>query len=138
MKKTIRTVAMLIAVLGLMAVGCQKEPDHGIQTIFTEMGDSQRVFYSFDGVVHDTVINNAEEWQSFIDWLFVMAEEGRSVSFGGEETCFGIKQSREIVTYTTSDRRDAELWCDAMKKAGYQVRVDYDKTKGIYTCTAVK
>ena len=138
MKKTIRTIA-LMAVLGLVAVGCQKESSLSPQSTATyEEATIHSVNYTIDGVSRNASFVSEEEWEVFLYRLIAKAEEGYSVSFRNANTGPNMKQSREIVTHTTRSRKDAYEWSDAMEAKGYTVHIDYDKTTGVYTCTAIK
>ena len=137
MKKIIRTLAFIMA-LNLTMVSCQKEQEINPQWMTPEYCNTETVSYFIDRVQHVTVLSNAEEWRAFLDRLFALAEEGRSVSFRDAGSPVNAKQNREVVTYTTRDKSDAEEWADVMQKGGYDVSIDFDANIGVYTCTAVK
>jgi len=137
MKKVIRTVA-LFAVLSMVAVGCQKETITDWQANMVMPSETHNVVYTVDGTTYTASFSSEVEWLAFLDRLFALAEEGRSVSFRNAESPVNTKQNREIVTYTTRDKADAENWADVMQKGGYRVRIDFDEHTGIYTCTAVR
>ena len=137
MKKTIRTVALL-AVLSLVAVGCQKESFNDSQTQVVMPSDTHDVVYTVDGVSYTASFSSEAEWQAFLDRLFALAEEGRSVSFRNAGSPVSTKENREIVTYSTRDKIEAEAWADAMEKNGFRVFIDFDEPTGTYNCTAIK
>lgn len=137
MKKVIRTVA-LIAVLGMMAPACQKEP---VSEPLAQVGSVKTihtVYYSVDGVTNTASFNSEENWLFFLGQLFALAEVGYEVSFWDSETVVNTTDDREIVTYTTRDKDEAVAWADTMRKNGYTVSISYDSVTNTYTCTAVK
>ena len=137
MKKVIRTVA-LITVLGMVATGCQKETFADWQANIVMPSETLNVVYTVDRTTYSASFGNELEWLAFLDRLFALAEEGRSVSFRDAGSPVNAKQNREVVTYTTRDKSDAEKWADVMQKKGYDVSIDFDANTGVYTCTAVK
>ena len=137
MKKVFRTVALLAA-LSMVAVGCQKETFNDPQTQMVMPSETHDVVYTVDGVSYTASFSSEAEWQAFLDRLFALAEEGRSVSFRNAGSPVSTKENREIVTYSTQDKAEALAWADAMRKAGYDVHIVFDENTGIYTCTAIK
>ena len=47
-------------------------------------------------------------------------------------------QTREVVTYDTTNKKDALQWADKMEGLGYTVNISYDESTGIYHCRARK
>ena len=47
------------------------------------------------------------------------------------------EKTREVLTFTTSNQKEAEKWCADRAAEGYAVNMEYDKRTGIYTCTAI-
>ena len=136
MNKTVRTVA-LFAVLGVATVGCQKEALVTPQTVSTTVGVVHNVTYSVDGVDHNASFNSEEDWLRFFDRLFALAEEGRSVSICNAESAVNTTPSKEVLTFTTYEREEAEAWAHARVLEGYVVHIDYNRNTGLYTCTAI-
>lgn len=138
MKKTIRTVAF-IAVFGMVATACQKEPMLNLQTATINEETAINVTYTVDGMTSQASFSSDEEWQTFLSQLFVWAVEGRSVVFCNAETMVvNTKQTREIVTFTTTNENEAGKWADDMRKEGYKVYITFDSESGIFTCIAVR
>ena len=136
MKHIIRTAAFL-AVLSVAAAGCQKEPMTGVETASCEAATMKTVTYTVDGEAYRIVVANDEEWHSFLDMMFALAEEGHNVSFRqGNAQERGT--AKEVVTFTTTDQGEAYHWADQMSNQGYEVSITYDKKTGVYTCIAVK
>ena len=100
--------------------------------------ETHDVVYTVDGVRYTASFSSEAEWQAFLDRLFALAEEGRSVSFRNAGSPVSTKENREIVTYSTQNKAEAEAWAKAMGLEGYNVTIDYEQTTGIYTCTAIK
>lgn len=136
MKKTVKTVAML-ATLALTAAGCQKEVITDRQDIVADMAVMRTVNYTVDGTAHQLTLNGDNAWYEFLHMAFALAEEGHSVSFVDTGKTSSLS-AKETVTYTTSSLESAMDWCDKMADAGYTITLQYDRVKGIYTCTATK
>ncbi len=128
----------LLAVFSLATVGCQKEPlNESPQSMTTEVA-TYTVYYTVDGVPHTASFSSKEEWRAFIDRMFALAEEGHSVTFYDNERDSNGVTNKEIVTYITQDKNEAEAWADMMRKNQYVVSISYDTKTGVYTCTAIK
>lgn len=137
MRKTITTIA-LFAVLGTLAVSCQKENFIDENTIVAENGTVYTVRYAVDGVTHQLTLIGDEAWHDFLNRMLALAEEGHEVSFRNEEAASRVVSTKETVTYTTSNHDDAYNWAEKMLNDGYAVTIRYDKEKKIYTCYAFK
>ncbi|MBQ6954996.1 MAG: hypothetical protein IJP80_00045 [Bacteroidales bacterium] len=137
MKKTIIGIA-LFAVLGTLAVSCQKEKfiDRPLST--EESSSVYRVTYSIDGVTYHLTLVGDDTWHDFLHRMIALAEKGHRVSFRNEEASSGTATSKDIVTFTTSSHDDAHKWAIEMADKGYEVSIEFDERTGIYTCTAVK
>ncbi len=136
MKKTFRTVAFLVT-LSIASAGCQKEPIVESQIMVTDETNAISVVCTIDGVCQQYSFSRYEEWHAFLDQLFKMAENGRTVSFYNAGLTVNAKQTRKIVTYETSDEKDAMAWAEGMRKDGYRVTIMFDASSGKYTCIAV-
>lgn len=137
MRKIFITIA-LFAVLGTLAVSCQKENIIDETSIVAENNKVYTVCYTVDGVTHQLTLVGDKAWHDFMNRMFALAEEGHKVSFHNEETASRIVSTKEVVTYTTKDHDKAYAWADAMVEEGYTVFISYDRETGIYTCEAVK
>ena len=137
MRKSFTTIA-LFAVLGSLAVSCQKENLINQPAIVSEPYVTYMVQYSIDGVSHTVTLIGEDAWNDFLNHLFALAEEGHLVTFLNEEAASRVVSTKEAVTYTTSNYDDAYKWADKMYKEGYVVTIEYDKEKNIYTCCAEK
>lgn len=137
MRKTITTVA-LFAVLGALAVSCQKENIIDETAIVAENGTVYTVSYAVDGVTHQLTLIGDEAWQSFLNRMLALAEEGHEVSFRNEEAVSRTVSTKETVTYTTSSHDDAIKWAGKMLDDGYTVTIRFDKEKKVYNCYAIK
>lgn len=137
MRKIFITIA-LFAVLGSLAVSCQKENIIDETSIVAENGKVYTVSYTVDGVTHHFTLIGDDAWHDFMNRMFALAEEGHEVSFRNEETASRIVSTKEVVTYSTKDRDKAYAWAETMAYEGYTVTISFDKKTGIYTCEAVK
>lgn len=137
MKKAIRTVA-LIAVLGTMTIGCQKETFTESPSVVSENVTIYKVQYSIDGIPHTEILLGERAWSEFLNRMLLYAEQGHEVVFSNGSGSIQDYAAKEVVTYTTTVKEEAYTWCDKMAADGYTVRVTYDPLTGIYTCTAIK
>lgn len=134
MKKTFITVALL-AVLGTMAVSCQKEniDETGIAA---ECSTVYTVNYSIDGVTHQTTLYGYAAWEEFMRNMLALCRDGYDVIFrDANAVSLGAK---ETLTYITHSESDALSWCETKYKEGYSVSMHYDADKNEYTCVAVR
>lgn len=138
MRKIFTTIA-LVAVLGTLAAGCQKD-DIAEPTCLVAENDNTAytVRYTVDGTSHTITLIGDQAWHDFLDYLFALAEEGRTVSFRNEEAASSIIPSKETITYTTGNKEDAYKWANNMYDKGYNVTITYDDETGKYTCYAIK
>lgn len=137
MRKTFTTIA-LFAVLGTLAVSCQKENIIDETNIVAENGTVYTVRYAVDGVTHQLTLVGDEAWHDFLNRMLALAEEGHEVSFRNEEAASRVVSTKEVVTYTTDNGEDALNWAEKMVDDGYTVTITFDKEKKIYTCYAIK
>lgn len=136
MRKTLATIALL-AVLGALAVSCQKETIIDETTIVTENDTYFMVSYSVDGITNQITLIGEDAWHDFLNYMFVLAEEGHKVSFRNEEASSRTIPSKDVVTYTTTSREEAYSWANRMADMGYIVTIKFNKESGVYTCEAV-
>lgn len=137
MRRTFTTIA-LFAVLGTLAVSCQKENIIDETSIVAENNKVYTVSYTVDGVTHQLTLVGDNAWHDFLNRMFVLAEEGHEVTFRNEETASRIVSAKEVVTYSTKNRDEAFSWAEAMIDEGYSVTISFDKKTGVYTCEALK
>ncbi len=134
MKKEIKTVAFL-AVLSLAATGCQKE--NVLPIVGTEQTtETILVTYSINGEVYQATLDESE-WDAFVERMLALAREGYEVSFS-KNPSYLTSQSKEKVTFITTDEKEAHEWAKAMANDGYVVTITFDTGTGEYICIAVK
>lgn len=135
--KTIKALA-LIAVLGTMAAGCQKETMVEPQTTVAEVGAVRHVYYTVNGELCQERLVGEEAWNVFLYRMMALAERGYTVRILNGNRTSQVSVSKEVVTYTTTDKDAAVAWYSNMLLLGYEVTIIYDEETGIYTCIAVK
>ena len=135
MKKTFTTIALL-AVLGTMAVSCQKENIIDETFVTTEKSTVYIVSYSIDGVAHQVTLAGDDAWHDFLHRMLALAEEGHAVSFRNESAASRVASHKETVT--TSSQTDAYTWSEKMANNGYTVTILYNEDEGVYICVATK
>lgn len=136
MNRTIKLAACL-ALLGTVAVGCQKENFSATQIATEENESVYAVSYSIDGENHSVTLVGDAAWTDFLNWMLALSEEGHNVAFR-LNTNRQEAATKEEITYTTSDHDDAYAWAKQKGEEGYTVYISFDDKTGIYTCLAVK
>ena len=137
MKKVVTTIA-LFAVLGTLAVSCQKENELDYSITIAEGNNVYNVCYTVDGVTYRVSFIGDEAWKAFVKRMIALAEEGHKVSFRNENASSQTAFTKEVLTYTTSSHDDAYEWAEKKAKEGYDVTIDYDERTGKFTCIAIR
>ena len=137
MRKTFATVA-LFAVLGTLAVSCQKESIKDSNAVVAENGVIYTISYSIDGINSQITLVGEDAWHDFLNQMLALAVTGHIVSFRNANASSIVAPTKEAVIYTTSSSVEAFDWSDKMTKQGYNVLIEYDDRTGIYTCTATR
>ena len=103
MRRTITTIA-LIAVLGTVAVSCQK--DNIDETgIVSECNTVYTVNYSIDGVTRQTTLYGDDAWDEFMRNMMALCREGYDVVI--RDANAATLGNKEILTYKTHSEADA-------------------------------
>lgn len=79
-----------------------------------------------------------EAWHAFLERMAIMAMDGYEVVFWNENQVQQGIPSKDVVTYTTADEKDAISWCNSMFDAGYKVSMTYDTINHVFVCIAIK
>lgn len=138
MRKQIISVALL-AVLSLAPAGCQKEQTDSLIPGMEEANATYSVCYYIDGVMFRESFQSETEYIFFFQRMAALAAEGKKVTFYDEDArANNPSQSKEVVTYTTTDADDAAEWAMKKAKEGYSVTITFDDKTGIFTCIAIK
>lgn len=115
--------AVLLCLLGITAASCQKG---------NVLDMPVNVTYTIDGETH-----YASSGNNLFMWLATMAREGYEITVFPNGYTLGNPTKEKVIFTTTSDK-EAAAWAQQMHDEGYTVTITYDKTTGVYTCTAVK
>ena len=121
--------------LGLTATGCQKEnmlPLSGSE----QTTETIQVVYSINGEVFHATLSESE-WDAFVERMLALAREGYEVSFSKNRSSL-TSQSKEKVTFVTTDEKEAHQWATDMVDQGYVVTITFNTGTGEYICIAVK
>ena len=139
MSKKVLSVALL-AVLGTMAVGCQKESITELQpeTSISEAGTVYTVQYAVNGVLHTETLHSEEEYNALLMQLMALSRCGAVVEISDDNYSPNAFPTKESITYTTPSESDATNWTKQKMSEGYKVRVTYDTTNNVHVCTAYK
>ena len=135
MKKTIITFAAF-ALLGAMAVSCQKENMSEPMSVERQTAKIYTVNYTVDGVCHQERLNGDEALDSFLHSLVAMTREGHHVHV--QNVGSGQSVTKEVITFRTPDEDEAKAWIAAKLKEGYEVDMYFDTESEDYVCTATK
>jgi len=133
MKKNVKTIVALLA--ALMAAGCQKE----LPVVAESSVANSDIIASYSAGAMNGSVNLPDEqaWDDFLDKMFALAREGFQVTISTNPFSH-TNQTKDVVTFTTTDEAEAKHWTKQMANEGYEVNISYDNKTGIYTCTAVK
>lgn len=137
MKRRLKSIALLAA-LSFAAAGCQKEPIVEPSLQCQQNADIRNIRYSVDGMVMYVTIRGEKEWLSFLDRMVALTKDGHQVSIKCLNSSNEQALSKNVVTYTTDNERDAIAWCTKMIGEGYDVTMNYDEKSGKYICNAEK
>ena len=137
MRKTFTTIA-LFAVLGTLAVSCQKENLTEPTAPVVENSATRTIRYTVNGAVYRQVIHSDEDLESLMHTLFALAREGCTVRIMDENTFFSESDTKETLTYTTKKENEAIAWSKEKTLEGYVVTVTFNQQTGEYTCVAIK
>ncbi len=136
MNKSIKSVALL-AVLSTMAVGCQKETFVEPMSSVAEIDTTYTVTYTIDGVHYQKTLIGEQAWSNFLQQIFALAEQGHEIRILDENFSSCVAATKDVATFSSSDKEKAYAWCTKMYLAGYLVTISYDEEKKVYNCTAV-
>ncbi len=135
MKIKVQHVAFLAA-LSLTAASCQKENNEFSVVGSEQVTETIHVVYSINGEVFQATLDESE-WDAFVERMLALAREGYEVSFSKNRSTL-TSQSKEKVTFVTTNEQEAHAWSNDMANQGYYVTISYNKETGEYTCIAVK
>lgn len=137
MSKTFKAVALCV-VLGMVSVGCQKEDAVGVPSQVSDDENVRVICYTIDETAFQIELRGEGEWQVFFDNMCALAKNGHQVFFwngnGSEQSFF----SKETLTFTTADEKEANTWCDKKIAQGYKVGMTYDFKEGVFVCVAIR
>lgn len=134
MKKLIGTTAFL-AVIAMATTSCQKGDNDPFDSTGVIMSNL-KINYVANGLPHSVTLLNDDDWDLFFDNIFALAKDGYLVIVQGNGSQSSI--TKETVTFTTTIEDEAKAWMKEKIGQGYSVSLEYDKSTGIYTCTATK
>ncbi len=139
MNRKVITIALL-AVLGTMATGCQKEnfADVTSESAISEASTVYTVHYAVDGVMHIATLQSKEEVNALLMQLMALAREGYNVEVFDNNYSPSASPTKEVVTYTTSSDTAATEWTATKMSEGYTVQITYNQSDNTYTCRAFK
>ena len=139
MNRKVITIALL-AVLGTMATGCQKEnfADATSKSAISEASTVYTVQYAVDGVLHIATLQSKEEVNALLMQLMALAREGYNVEVFDNNYSPSASPTKEVVTYTTSSDTAATEWTATKMSEGYTVQITYNQSDNTYTCRAFK
>ena len=128
----------LFAMLGVMAVSCQKESVLERDSMLSEPRSVYKVSYTIDGKRQTENLHDQDEMKALIHYLASLAREGHQVSVAQGDATTRQCLAKETVVYTTSSQTAAEGWALKMTLDGYHVDISFDENNKVYVCTATK
>ena len=137
MNKKVLTVA-LMAVLGTMAVGCQKETFVDPQSSLEEASTDYTVRYTVNGVMHTATPRSEEEYDALLMRLLIITRSGYEVEIANGNYVPSAMATKETLEYKTRDEADAFNWTKQKYIEGYKVRMVYDEKKCEHICIATR
>ncbi len=133
-----RRMAVLCVLLGITAVGCQKDNVFENNNVVTQNCTVRTVIYSINGEERQITLVGEYTWAEFLNHMIALSEEGYRVSFRMSNRTSNVSIAKETVTYDTKNHDEAYEWCGKMFDLGYEVSIRYDEDTGVYHCVAVK
>ncbi len=137
MNKKVLTVA-LMAVLGTMAVGCQKEMFVDPQSSLEEASTDYTVRYTVNGVMHTAMPKSEEEYDALLMRLVILTRSGYEVEVSDDNYVPSALATKETLEYKTPNEADAFNWTKQKSREGYKVRMVYDEKKCEHICIATR
>ena len=134
MNKRIIRLFLFMALVGCMTASCTKENAIEKNNV---VASAHSAAYIVEGRQHYANPQTEEEWSMFFDRMLALAEEGKTVHLWRTRSRSQSEASKEVITFTTKDRKKASVWAEEMTAEGYTVTVTYDHQTGIYTCVAI-
>ncbi len=137
MKKMVFT-AVLLAVLGTLAVSCLKENPVEPSGVGVQDETVYNVCYSVDGVTMRDTLYGQAEWSTFLHRLVALAKEGHEVSFRDGNAAGSVVAPKETVTFVSKNEEEVVRWSTTMFDDGYEVTIVYNEETDEFTCIAVR
>ena len=132
--KKIRLMVFL-ALIGCVTASCTKEE---LTEKPSAVVAAQSATYVVDGRQYYANPQTEEEWTAFFDRMFALAEEGHTVQFWRNGANRQLAAAKEVVTYTTSDKKKAQKWAEEKEEEGFEVTITFNPQTGEYTCIATR
>ena len=134
MKKVLITVA-LFALLGPLAVSCQKEAEPVTSSVCSQA--EYNVRYSIDNRIYHANLQTPEEWHTFLSDMLALSRKHHRISIHRLNNNWTIA-SKESVVFKTLDQKEANAWAEEMLLAGYDIIIEFDAETGYYIITAIR
>ena len=125
----------MLAILGTVAVSCQKEAEPVHSSVCSQ--SEYNVRYSIDNRIYHANLQTSEEWHSFLSDMLALARQGHRIKIQNTTSSNQTAASKEIKTHETDNYDDAIAWMKMMIELGYEVTMEYDEETGIYTLIAI-
>lgn len=137
MKKITRPV-LAILILAAFTISCHKEqtPIPPVQTV--DAAAVRSVYYVVGGELRRVSVAGNAAMYGLLDSLLSLAESGTAVRVGEGGYPDERQYTKETVTFTTPDKKEANEWVDMMLASGYEVSMYFDTETGVFVCIAYK
>ena len=126
---------LFLALFGCATVSCTKEE---VIENPCAVVTSQSAAYVVDGRLCYANPQTEEEWAAFHNRMFALAEEGHTVQFWRNGLRQQYAATKEVVTFTTTDKEKARKWAAEKTEEGFVVTITFNQQTGEYTCIAVR
>ena len=135
MKKSKLRLFVFLSLIGCVTTSCTKET---LTETPCAVVAAQSATYVVDGRQHYANPQTEEEWAAFYNRMFALAEEGHTVQFWRNGLRQQYAATKEVLTFTTKNKKQALEWIAEKENEGYIVSLSYNPQTGEYTCTAIK
>ena len=134
--KTKRFKLMLfLALIGCVTTSCTKEE---LTEKPSAVVSAQSAAYVVDGQQYYANPQTDEEWAAFFDRMLALAKEGHTIQFWRNGLRQQFASTKEVVTFTTTDKEKARKWASEKTEEGFVVTIMFNQQTGEYTCIAVR
>ena len=135
MNRRIFRLFVFLSVMGCVTTSCTKEE---LTEKPSAVVSAQSATYVVDGQQYYANPQTDEEWAAFFDRMLALAKEGHTIQFWRNGLRQQFASTKEVVTFTTTDKEKARKWAAEKTEEGFVVTIMFNQQTGEYTCIAVR